>query len=169
MRLAVHFACCVTRTSSKRRAALVLRFLQRRRKSWPSWQRPPMLVKMKGFFFSVRSVPRKRDEMCNRKTDAFYLSFSNRKGNTTDRQQPNASLVVKGSKVTRLTARSYKSYSAKLANYLAGAPSWILQQQHGAVAQIRPPKQNPPAITVNSIAPRTPPTASPNSFSTSIM
>ena len=48
IRLAVHFACCVTRTSSKCRVAPLLRFLQRRRNSCPSSQSPPMLVRMKG-------------------------------------------------------------------------------------------------------------------------
>ena len=48
MRRAVHLACCVASTSSKRRVPLLLRFLQRRKKSCPSLQRPPMLVKING-------------------------------------------------------------------------------------------------------------------------
>lgn len=59
IRLAVHFACCVTRTSSKRRVALLFRFLQRSKtKHGWSRQRPPMLVKMKGTQkFSLRRRP----------------------------------------------------------------------------------------------------------------
>ena len=45
---AVHRECCVTRTSSIKSALSGFLFLQILRNSWPSEQRPPMLVKMKG-------------------------------------------------------------------------------------------------------------------------
>ena len=46
IRLAVHFACCVTSTWSRCIVVPLLRFLQRRRNSCPSSQSPPMLVSM---------------------------------------------------------------------------------------------------------------------------
>ena len=61
-RLAVHFACCVTKTSSMCRVAALLRSLQSLKKSWPSSQRPPVLVRMKG---------RQKFSFCKRPAESF--------------------------------------------------------------------------------------------------
>ena len=57
-RLAIHFACCVTSTSIRCFVLSGLRFRHRRRNSWPSSQRPPILVRINGIQEdSVRSRP----------------------------------------------------------------------------------------------------------------
>ena len=56
--LAVHFECCVTKTSIIRSVAAISFFLQIFKNSWPSLHNPPMLERMKGMQqLSVRRRP----------------------------------------------------------------------------------------------------------------
>ena len=57
-RLAVHFECCVTRTSCMWSALVELRVLQIRKNSCPSAQRPPIVDKINGIqLLELRSLP----------------------------------------------------------------------------------------------------------------